>query len=447
VTLPELLPSLRSSLSPHLDADIWPVTARAGERGEILVGGVALSRIAEEFGTPTYVLDEADLRQRCRDYRAAFPEAEVAYASKALLCLAVAGWVEEEGLSLDVCSAGEIAVAAAAGFPARRMVLHGNAKTPQDLRAALDYRVGRIVIDSTGEIAQLAANARRRQRVLLRVTPGVDADTHASLTTATEDQKFGLSLSSGAAADAARRVLRQRKLNLVGVHCHLGSQITRFGGYEQALRRLVAFLAWLRDEHHTTLSEVDLGGGHAVPYVTGNDGFAVDAFAARIRRVLHVECDRHHLPVPRITIEPGRAVVARAGVTLYRVIAVKRTASGQRLVAVDGGMSDNLRPALYGAHYTARLVGRPLTADHEPTHVVGRHCEAGDVIARDVPLPVDTHPGDLLAVPCTGAYHHSLASNYNLVGRPPIIAVRDSTARVLIRRETTEDLLARDIGR
>jgi diaminopimelate decarboxylase len=293
----------------------------------------------------------------------------------------------------------------------------------------------------------LAATVRRRQKVLLRVTPGVDAHTHHALTTATEDQKFGLSLASGAAADAALRVLGQRKLELVGVHCHIGSQISRFGGYEEALRRLVAFLAWLRDERQTTLAELDLGGGHAVPYVSGDDGFALQAFATRIRQVLRLECDRHRLPVPRLTIEPGRAVVARAGVTLYRVIAVKRTAGGQRLVAIDGGMSDNLRPSLYGARYTARLVGRAPTSDVVSTTVVGRHCEAGDVVARDVPLPACVRPGDLLAVPCTGAYHHSLASNYNLVGRPPIIAVRDGSARVLVRRETIEDILARDIGR
>jgi diaminopimelate decarboxylase len=447
VTLPELLPSLRSSLPPHLDPDIWPLTARAGEHGEIFVGGVALSEVAAAYGTPTYVLDEADIRARCRDYRAAFPDAEIAYAAKALLCRAVAGWIAEEGLALDVCSAGEITVAHSAGFPPRQMVLHGNAKTPQDLRTALDHGVGRIVIDSVGEIALLAATVRRRQKVLLRVTPGVDAHTHHALTTATEDQKFGLSLATGAAADAALRVLGQRKLELVGVHCHIGSQISRFCEYEQALRRLVAFMAWLRDERQITLAELDLGGGHAVPYVSGDDGFALQAFATRIRRVLRLECDRHRLPVPRITIEPGRAVVARAGVTLYHVISVKRTAGGQRLVAIDGGMSDNLRPSLYGARYTARLVGRAPKTDLVPTTVVGRHCEAGDVVARDVPLPACVRPGDLLAVPCTGAYHHSLASNYNLVGRPPIIGVRDGCARALVRRETIEDILARDVAR
>jgi diaminopimelate decarboxylase len=327
------------------------------------------------------------------------------------------------------------------------MVLRGNAKTPHDLDVALKHRGGRIVIDSTGEIALLAAMVRQRQKVLLRITPGVDAHTHQALTTATEDQKFGLSLASGAAADAALRVLGQRRLELVGVHCHIGSQISRFGGYEEALRRLVAFLAWLRDECQTTLGELDLGGGHAVPYVTGDEGFALHEFSARIRPVLRQECERHRLPVPRLTIEPGRAVVARAGVTLYLVIAVKRTTGGQRLVAVNGGMSDNLRPSLYGARYTARLVGRAPTTDTMPTTIVGRHCEAGDVLARDVPLPACVRPGDLLAVPCTGAYHHSLASNYNLIGRPPIIAVRDGSARTLVRRETIEDLLARDVGR
>ena len=446
MTLSELLPTLRSSLHVPLDPDIWPATAHAAPKGDVLVGGVSLSAIAEEFGTPTYVLDEADIRQRCRAYRAAFPDSEIAYASKALLCRAVAAWVQEEGLSLDVCSAGEIAVAAAAGFPAARIVLHGNAKTPHDLKAALDYRVGRIVIDSAGEIAQLAANVEKRQRVLLRVTPGVDAETHTALATATEEQKFGLSLASGAAADAARRILAQRKLELVGVHCHLGSQIARFSGYERAIQRLVAFLAWLRDERHTVLAELDLGGGHAVPYLSGDPNFALGAFAGRVRGVLRVECDRHDLPMPRLTLEPGRAIVARAGVTVYHVIATKRTASGARMVAVDGGMTDNPRPSLYGANYTARVIGRRAEGKLVPSTVVGRHCEAGDILARNVPLPVDVHPGDLLAMPCSGAYHHSLASNYNLVGRPPIVAVRDGSARVLVRRETAEDLLARDMG-
>jgi len=234
VTLPTLLPSLRSSLPPYLDPGIWPLTARAGHRGEILVGGVALSTVADTFGTPTYVLDETDIRQRCRDYRAVFVDTEIAYAAKALLCRGVAAWIAQEGLALDVCSAGEIAIAHAAGLPPHRMLLHGNAKTPQDLHAAVQHGVGRIVIDSVGEIPVLAATARRHQKVLPRITPGIDAHTHPALTTATEDQQFGLSLASGAAADAARRVLRQRKLDPVGVDCHLGSQISRFGGYEQA---------------------------------------------------------------------------------------------------------------------------------------------------------------------------------------------------------------------
>ncbi|GAA0241125.1 diaminopimelate decarboxylase [Cryptosporangium japonicum] len=450
MTLPELLPSLRSSLSPRVAPGVWPLTTRPGRQGDLLVGGVSLTAVAEEFGTPTYVLDEADVRSRCRRYRAAFgPDVEVAYASKALLFGAVARWIAEEGLALDVCSAGELAVARRVNFPAGRIVLHGNAKTPDDLRTALEYGVGRVVIDSVGEVARLAALAddAAGQRVLLRVVPGVDAGTHAALTTGVEEQKFGLSLTTGAAADAARRVLGQHALRLAGVHCHIGSMVTRFGGYERAISQLVAFLAGIRHERGTDLPmELDLGGGHAVPYVEGDQDFAVEAFAARVRQLLALECGRHRIPVPRLTVEPGRAIVARAGVTLYRVLTCKTTAGGTRLVAVDGGMGDNLRPALYGARYTVRRIGRLTSAPTTPATVVGRYCEAGDVLARDVPLPADVRPGDVLAMPGTGAYHHSLANNYNLVGRPPLVVAHEGEARLAIRRETTADLLGRDLS-
>ncbi|EXG81138.1 diaminopimelate decarboxylase [Cryptosporangium arvum] len=454
MTLPELLPSLRTSLSTRFAPEIWPLTTRPGRHGDLLVGGVSLRAVAEQFGTPTYVLDEADVRTRCRRYTRAFGtgDTEVAYASKALLCGTVARWIAEEGLALDVCSAGELAVARAVGFPPERVVLHGNAKTAEDLRSALDYRVGRVVIDSVSEVARLAALATTPQRVLLRVIPGVDAGTHSALTTGVEEQKFGLSLTTGAAADAARRVLGQHALALTGVHCHIGSQVSRFGGYERALSQLVTFLAWIRDERAARglpeqgPAELDLGGGHAVPYRHGDDDFAIEGFAHRIHQVLTLECERHRLPLPRLTVEPGRAIVARAGVTLYRVITIKRTAAGQRLVAVDGGMGDNLRTSLYGARYTVSRVGQISSAPTTAATVVGRYCEPGDVIARDVPLPDDVRPGELLAVPGTGAYHHSLANNYNMVGRPPLVVVRDGEAHVAIRRETIDDLLLRDAG-
>jgi diaminopimelate decarboxylase len=428
-----------------LAAGIWPRSARLESDGEISIAGVRLSTLAARYGTPAYIMDEADVRHRCRTYSAAFPGAEIAYAGKAFLCRAMAGWIAQEGLSLDVCSAGELAVARSVSFPADRIVLHGNAKTPGDLRAAADYGVGRIVIDSASEIIRLAALSRPRQRVLIRVTPGVDAHAHRAVATGVEDQKFGFSLSSGAAADAVWRVLTHPELELVGLHAHLGSQITHLPAFEVAARRLIGLMADVRDQHGITLAELNLGGGHAVPYVAGDEDFDLAGFADRISRVVRDECASLRLPAPRLTLEPGRAIVNRAMVTLYRVLAVKHATDARTFVAVDGGMSDNPRPALYGARYSVRAV-RLSDVGMQRVTVVGRHCEAGDVLAVDVPLPADTRPGDLIVVPGTGAYNHSMASNYNTVGRPPVVAVLDGAARLLVRRETDSDLLRRDIG-
>jgi diaminopimelate decarboxylase len=418
--------------------NIWPLTAEPPSA----VGGVPLTEIAERFGTPAYVLDEEHVRHRCREYRKAMHPHRVAYAGKAFLCRAMVRWVHEEGLWLDVCSAGELALARSVGFPAERILLHGNGKTPEDLAAALDYGVGRIVVDSTTEVARLAALAddlRHPQKVLVRVTPAVDPHVHQAMATGVEDQKFGLSLASGAAAEAVRRVLGQPSLTLAGLHCHIGSQIGITDGYETAARRLVAFMAEVGG-----LPELNLGGGHAVAYRPGERGLDVQTFADRVPHVVAEECAARGIPVPELTVEPGRAIVAAAGVTLYRVLGVK---PGVRtFVVVDGGMSDNPRPALYGSQYAVALAGRRSDMAKRPVTVVGRHCEAGDVIAADVPLPADVRPGDLLAVPCTGAYHHSMASNYNQIARPPVIAVRGGRAWPLVRRETTEDLIRRDVG-
>jgi diaminopimelate decarboxylase len=434
-------PADRGDLQPR----IWPLTARAAADGGISVGGVTLTEIAARYGTPAYVLDEDDVRQRCRTYRQVFPDAEIAYAGKAFLCRAMARWVDEEGLSLDVCSEGELAVATSAGFPAERIVLHGNAKTPGDLQAAMACGVGRIVVDSAGEIARIAALAQPRQRVLVRVTPGVDAHSHPTVATGVEDQKFGLSLSSGTAADAARRILAQPELELVGLHCHLGSQITETEAFEVAARRLVGLMATIYAEHGVILPELNIGGGHGVPYTEDDQDFDLTGFAGRIRAAVRGACASLRLPVPRLTFEPGRAIISRAMVTLYRVVSVKQVTGLRTFVAVDGGMSDNPRPALYGARYSVRAASRPMIARQLAT-VVGRHCEAGDILATDVALPAGTRPGDLLAVACTGAYNHSMTSNYNLVGRPPVVAVRDGAARLLVRRETTSDLRQRDVG-
>lgn len=426
---------------------VWPASTVEPRQGDIEVGGVALAECAERFGTPVYVLDESEVRDRCRAYRAAFPEAEVLYAAKAFLCRAVAHWIEEEGLGLDVCSAGELELAVTTGFPPDRITLHGNAKSPRDLETALRLGVGRIVIDSPSEIARLAAavGPDGRQKVMVRVVPGISAGGHAKIRTGTDDQKFGMSISDGYAQHAIVRILDQPQLELTGLHCHLGSQVTSVRPYLAAVRRLVGLMATLRRQHGLLLPELDLGGGHGIAYRPGDPVLDVAALARRVRAELASACAAAGLPVPRLVLEPGRAITGPAGVAVYRVLTVKRT-GGRVFVAVDGGMSDNPRPALYGVRYAPRLTGRHSAAECAPVTVVGRHCEAGDVLAADVPLPADVRPGDLLALPVAGAYHLSMASGYNMVGRPPVVAVRDAHARLLVRRESLDDIRGRDVG-
>ncbi|MGW5073727.1 diaminopimelate decarboxylase [Rhodococcus sp. NPDC004095] len=446
MTLLAILPSLRSAMSPRLDPTLWPTTTHVDELGRITVGGVAIADIADQFGTPTYILDERDVRHRCRVYRETFPEAEIAYAGKALLTRAVAAWVAEEGLALDVCSAGELAIALSAGVDPRRIILHGNVKTAADLSAARAAGVGRIVVDSAAEITLLAASSAHRQNVLVRVTPGIDAHTHHAVTTGVDDQKFGFPLAHGQADEAVRRVLGHPRLNLIGLHCHLGSQITDADCYGIAVDRMIAEMAQIRLDHGTILTQLDLGGGHGIPYTAGDPCLDPTALSATIEDALDDACARHHFPRPRITLEPGRAIVGRAGVTVYRVLSVKRVEGGRTFVGVDGGMSDNPRVGLYGAHYTVTLANRHSTAPDMVATVAGRHCESGDEIVKDAALPADVRPGDVLAVPVTGAYHHSMASSYNSVGRPPVVAVAGGSVRELIRRETLDDLMRREAG-
>jgi len=447
MTLAELIPSLRSSLPHPLEPWLWPSSTRHIPGGDLALGGVSLVGVTRDYGTPAYVLDLAEFRARCATYRHAFHDGEVAYAGKALLTRAIARIVDDEGLSLDVTSAGELALAMDVRFPANRIILHGNAKPASLLRRAMPMGVGRIVVDSLDEIATLGAVAfgQGRQRVLLRIAPGVDARTQRAVTTGTDDQKFGLWISSGAAAEAVRRVLATPCLELVGVHCHLGSQVTRTAPYEHAVVRLAAFLSDVRDEHGIVLPELNIGGGHAIAYDPGDLPLAPGDVAAALRRSSKTAWATHHLPVPRLTVEPGRAIAGPSGITVYRVLTVKHTPT-RIFVAVDGGMSDNPRPSLYGARYTARLLGRLSPAADEHMTVVGQHCESGDLLIEDALLPADVHVGDLLVVPSTGAYHHSMASNYNLTPRPPLIGVAGGSSRVLVRRETIDDLLARDIG-
>ena len=426
----------------------WPASSYA-QGGHVVAGGVDLAELAERFGTPLYVLDEAELRHRASAYRHALPGGSVHYAAKAFLCPEVARWIREEELGVDVCSGNELALALDAEIPPARIVLHGVAKTHEELETAVREHVGRIVVDGFTEIAHLAALASRLRPyeprgVYVRVIPGIAVGHHESVQTGTEDQQFGLSLSDGSAMDAALRILGQGHLRLQGLHCHLGSQITNVAPYLTAVDRLVAFLAELETRHGVQLPELDLGGGQAIAYRPGAEQFAPREFAAQVTERLRQRCAEHGLDIPRLVIEPGRSIVGPAGIAIYRVLAVKTSVHGVHFAAIDGGMSDNPRPALYHAEYTIRLAGRESSARLRETRVVGRHCEAGDVLAPSALLPEDLRPGDLLATPAAGAYQLSMSSSYNLVGRPPLIAVHDGVASVIQRRETLADLTARD---
>jgi diaminopimelate decarboxylase len=431
-----------------LEPAVWPVTAARSATGVLTLGGVDVRDLAAEFGTPSYVLDEVDFRSRCASWRDAFSGADVYYAGKAFLCTTVARWVAEEGLSLDVCTGGELAVALAAGFPVDRLLFHGNNKSVAELTRAVEAGVGRVVIDSFEELVRLAAVAERagvRQPVYVRVTPGVEAHTHEYVATGQEDQKFGFSLASGAAAEAVRRVLGLPALELVGLHCHIGSHIFDTRGFSLAAHRMVGLLADLREEHGVELPELDLGGGLGIAYTAADDPMPVKEVADGLRAIVERECAGAGLAVPRLAVEPGRAIAGPTTVTLYEVGTVKDLPGLRTYVSIDGGMSDNIRTALYDARYTAVLASRRSGADPRNVTLCGKHCESGDIVVHDVPLPSDLAPGDLVAVPASGAYHRSMASNYNHVPRPPVVAVRDGAARVIVRRETEDDLLRLDV--
>ncbi|MFI8179261.1 diaminopimelate decarboxylase [Actinacidiphila glaucinigra] len=433
-----------------LDPRVWARTVTRDAEGVAIVGGLNVRGLAEEFGTPAYILDEADFRARCRAWREAFgADADVFYAGKAFLSRAVVRWLHEEGLNLDVCSGGELAVALSGGMPADRIALHGNNKTVEEIRQAVEAGVGRIVVDSFQEIvrvADAAQKAGRRQRVQVRVTVGVEAHTHEFIATAHEDQKFGFSLGGGDAAEAVRRVLRLDSLELVGIHSHIGSQIFDTSGFEVAAHRVIGLLRQIRDEHGVELPEIDLGGGLGIAYTPDDDPREPQEIAKSLGEIVSRECRGAELAVPRLSVEPGRAIVGPTAFTLYEVGTIKPLEGLRTYVSVDGGMSDNIRTALYDAEYSVALVSRSSDAEPMLSRVVGKHCESGDIVVRDAFLPADLAPGDLLAVPATGAYCRSMASNYNHAPRPPVVAVRDGAARVIVRRETEEDLLRLDVG-
>jgi diaminopimelate decarboxylase len=430
--------------------EFWPRNVARGVDGVLTVGGVRVDDLAREFGTPAYVLDEADIRSRCREFRAGFADADVYYAGKAFLSKAIVRIIESEGLSLDVCSGGELATALAADMPPERIGLHGNNKSMDELTRAVDAGVGRIIVDSFDEIERLTAIARAhdgvRPRVLVRLTVGVEAHTHEFIATAHEDQKFGFSVASGAAAAAVEAILAAGVLELRGFHSHIGSQIFDTGGFELAARRVLGLMATVRDTYGVDLPELDLGGGFGIAYTSQDRPSTPAALADRINMVVGEECAASGLLRPRLSIEPGRAIIGASTFTLYEVGTVKDVEGIRTYVSVDGGMSDNIRSALYGAAHSATVASRRSTAPPMLARVVGKHCESGDILVKDEFLPADTRPGDLLAVPGTGAYGRSMASNYNHVPRPAVIAVADGTARVILRRETEADLLALDVG-
>ncbi|MDM4720544.1 diaminopimelate decarboxylase [Micromonospora sp. WMMA1363] len=428
---------------------LWPRNVARAADGALAVAGRPVRAVAAEFGTPVYVLDEDDLRSRCRDFRAAFPTEDVYYAGKAFLCRAVVRMIAEEGLHLDVCTGGELATALSAGMPPERIGFHGNNKSAVELTRALDAGVGRIIVDSFQEIDRLTALARQRgvrPRVLVRVTVGVEAHTHEFIATAHEDQKFGFSLAGGAAAAAAFKILDEGVLELRGLHSHIGSQIFDASGFEVSARRVLALQSQIRDARGVELPELDLGGGFGIAYTTQDDPATPADLAKRLRKIVDTECAAERLAVPHLSVEPGRAIVGPAVFTLYEVGTVKDVDGIRTYVSVDGGMSDNIRTALYDASYSATVASRASVAEPMLARVVGKHCESGDIVVKDEFLPADVRPGDLVAVPGTGAYCRSMASNYNHVPRPPVVAVRDGQARLIVRRETEEDLLALDVG-
>ncbi|WP_297668021.1 diaminopimelate decarboxylase [uncultured Corynebacterium sp.] len=443
-----------------MPAHVYPLTLRhetAGERrGEVTIGGVPITEIADTFGTPAFVMDEEDFRTRCRRLAKAFGGGHfVHYASKAFLSKTVARWVMEEGLSLDVASLGELQVALAAGFPAERITVHGNNKSPEFLRLAVSEGAELIVVDSLQEIETLstvAGELGKSQDVLVRVTPGVHVDTHEFIATSHEDQKFGFSLASGAAHHAAMACHAADGVRLRGLHCHVGSQVFEASGFALAAERLLGLWKQLLDftatlsDAPTSLDTLDLGGGYGIAYMPDQEALDVEEVASELKSKVRKAAEVAGVPEPKLNVEPGRAIAGPSMITLYRVGTVKdvEVAEGmtRRYISVDGGMSDNIRPALYQAEYDCRVANREVDGELLPTRIVGSHCESGDVLVNDALVPEDVRPGDLLMIGATGAYCYAMASRYNMMTRPPVVRVSDGEARLMIRRETIDDVLA-----
>jgi diaminopimelate decarboxylase len=454
-------------LRPPADANalapgVWPASADRADSGALSFGGVPATALHAAYGTPLYVVDEQEVRDRATRIREAFADAfaplgvqaAVYYAGKAFLTIEVARWMTELGLNIDVCSGGELAVVELAGVDPRRVGLHGNNKSLTEIDRAVEFGVGAIVLDSVVEIDRVARAAERYgcvQNVRLRINSGVHASTHEYLATAREDQKFGIPVSDASAAVAAIR--SHANLRFLGLHSHIGSQIFDSAGFAEAARRLLALHAELLEGGE--IPELNLGGGFGIAYTSVDEVTPIGQLARELAEVVGSECTRLGIPVPAIAVEPGRSIIGPSTVTLYEIGTIKDVVVSvgdsaetavRKYVSVDGGMSDNIRAALYQADYSVRLANRRSDAAPALVRIAGKHCESGDIVVRADYLPSDVEPGDLAAVPATGAYCWSLASNYNYLGRPAVVAVRDGAARVIVRRETEADLLARDMG-
>lgn len=440
--------SLETSVIPVL-----PRTAGLTPDGHLALGGCDAVELAREFGTPLYVFDEKELREGCREWLSAFrsrhPQTTVVYAAKAYIGRALAILIAEEGLGLDLASGGELAMAGAAGFPMEAVYLHGNNKSTQELREALDAGVGHVVIDNFREAALLndiALELNKQQPVLLRISPNIDPHTHRYLATGALDSKFGAAIETGQAEEVVLSLMSSPGLRPVGLHAHIGSQIFETEPFEQAVRTIVEFGARVRERHGFELQQLSAGGGFAVQYLRGSPAPSRAEYAEAIVSALKESCRAHGLPLPQLVVEPGRSVVGRAGVALYSVGARKEIPGVRTYVAVDGGMADNVRPALYGAAYEALLANRPGEGEpHERVTIAGKHCESGDILVHDADLP-KLWAGDILAIPVSGAYCLPLASNYNASLRPGVVFVKDGRARLVRRRETYDDLLRCEVS-
>lgn len=436
----------------ELPAHVWPRCAKREEDGVVTIAGVPLPEIAADYGTPVVVIDEDDFRSRCRDMADAFRAPEnVHYASKAFLTRRVARWVDEEGLALDVASENELRIALAANFPPQRITVHGNNKSDAFLRLCVESEVGHVVIDSHQELEQLEAVAKQagvKQDVFVRVKPGVDAHTHEFIATSHEDQKFGISLATGDALAAAVAAIKSESLELTGLHCHVGSQVFDAEGFKLAAERVLGLYAEIWKTQGVALGYLDLGGGYGIAYMPGEKPLDVAAVAADLLAAVQEVADDLGIAAPTVVVEPGRAIAGPSAVTVYTAGVIKDVdtsfTTSRRYIAVDGGMSDNIRPSLYGALYDARVVNRFTDGSSTDTRLVGSHCESGDILVEDARWPDDIAPGDLIALAATGAYCYSMASNYNAFGRPAVVSVRGGEVTPMVRRETVEDLLARE---